>query len=270
MFDEEIIREKVAQLGARQPWNHNIALPYGIETKPGEQVSAGKNLIKWQRIEPLLETIGVAGKRVLDVGCNEGFFSLRLAEMDATVGGIDIDESRIEKAEFVRQVLRADNVSFAVLDIYSQVFADTPRYDLCVCLGFLHRVPEPFTVLSRLSDRSDLILLEWKPLKHGPHDEPFAYYTPGGYAKDDPYGTQFWLLSFASVEAMLGRLGFDRFHRVDDPRSRRGILVAGRVANPIFDLPDVVRHRGRLPTLLSHTKRYIKTVGKIMSGRING
>ena len=274
MMNKQELEAKVAELAAVQRWNHNILLPNDVETRPGKQVSQGKNLVKWNRISPLLEQLGVRGKRVLDVGCNEGFFVFRLGEMGASAVGIDIDPHRIEKARFAQQALAADDPEFGLpefrlLDIYSDEFASMPRFDVILCMGFLHRIPDPFSAIQRLVERTDLIVFEWKALKVGPHDEPFARYTPGDYEQQDFYGTQYWVMSYACVEAILERLGFRYFHRVDDPRMRRAILVAGKVDNPIFHQPDRIETRGRLRILLSHTKRYLRTAAQILAGRLN-
>ena len=69
------IKEQISELNAEQAWNHNIILPNGIETSPGKQVSHGKNLVKWKRIEPIIDLLGISNKKILDLGCNEGFFS---------------------------------------------------------------------------------------------------------------------------------------------------------------------------------------------------
>jgi SAM-dependent methyltransferase len=268
MLKEEI-QAKVAQFAAIQPWNHNFDLPHGVQTRAGEQKSHGKNLVKLERLRPLFDALGVPGKRVLDVGCNEGFFSLHLAERGAHVMGTDIDKHRIEKARFIHSVLGRHDVDFQVMDIYSQEFAHLPVFDLCLCLGFLHRVPDPFSALAALGTRTNLIVLEWKALKFGPHDDAFAYFTPKPVDSQDYYGTEYWLLSYAAVERILRRLGFSYFHRVDDPRQRRALLVAGKVDNPVFRLPDQILHRGRVPALLSHTKRYLRTLVGILTGRVN-
>ena len=39
------------------------------------------------------------------MGCNEGFFSMEMASLGADVNGIDIDEKRILKANFIKKVL---------------------------------------------------------------------------------------------------------------------------------------------------------------------
>ena len=270
MMDEQEIRKHVDALGKEQKWNHNYTLPGGIQTVPGKQKSHGKNLIKLARVEPLLEKINLQGKRVIDVGCNEGFFTLKMGSSGAEVIGIDVDKNRIAKARFIKNLIGDKlNISFEVQDIYSQEFSEKPRYDLCLCLGFIHRVPDPFRALAALSDRTDMIILEWKALKHGPHDDAFAYLSPKDVDKKDFYGTEYWLLSYAAVERILIRQGFQYFYRIDDPRQRRAILVAGRRRHSIFDLPDNILHRGRIRALLSHTKRYLSTCAGIVTGRIN-
>lgn len=270
MIDKAETERRVKYLGSIQAWNHNFTLPHGIETKPGKQTSHGKNLVKMDRLKPLLERIGVAGRSVLDVGCNEGFFSMCLAQGGARVFGIDIDPNRITKASFVQSVLYPDkDARFELLDIYSDKFKALPRFDLCLCLGFVHRVPDPFSAIAAVSDRTDMIIFEWKALKFGPHDDAFAYFSPKEVDATDYYGTEYWLLSYAAMESILKRLGFGFFHRIDDPRQRRAILVAGRKHHPIFDQPDVVMHRGRIRSFLTHGKRCLKTFVGIVTGRVN-
>ena len=114
-----------------------------------------------------------------------------------------------------------------------------------------------------------MIILEWKALKHGHHDDAFAYFSPKGINQEDYYGTEYWLLSYSSVERILKRLGFKYFHRIDDPRQRRAILVAGRNYQKIFDCPDIILHKGRVMTFASHLKRFLQTCIGIITGRIN-
>lgn len=269
-YDKKFIAKKVNELGKIQPWNHNFILPNGIETRPGNQVSHGKNLVKLKRLKPLLGLLDLNGKRVLDMGCNEGFFSMEMASLGADVNGIDIDEKRISKANFIKKVLAPDlPLTFSVQDVYSPQFSSQNRFDFCLCLGFIHRVPDPYRALSSLADRSEMIMLEWKALKHGPHNDAYAYLSPKDINREDFYGTEYWLLSFSAVERILIRQGFKYFHRIDDPRQRRAILVAGRCKHPIFDLQDVIIHRGRIKALLSHGKNFLRTCFGIISGRVN-
>lgn len=264
------ILEEVKKLGKIQPWNHNFMLPGNIETNPGKQVSHGKNLIKLERLKPIFEKIGINDKSILDMGCNEGFFSQYLASNGSKVTGIDIDENRIIKAKYVKEVVGKDlNIDFKLMDIYSDKFSSMKKFDLCLCLGFIHRVPDPFTAIKKLVDKSDLIIFEWKALKFGPHDEAFAYFSPNPINKSDYYGTEYWRLSYTAVETILKRLGMHHFYRVDDPNQRRAILVAGKINNSIFNSDDEIMSRGYLNIFLSHTKRYLNMILKIFTNRIN-
>ena len=120
-YSKDEISNKVKELEKVQPWNHCIELPYGIKTTGDNQVSHGKNLVKWSRIEPYLRAIDIKGKRVLDIGCNEGFFSLKLKELGAReVIGIDADELRIEKAKFVSELLEVSGIRYEVGDIFDK------------------------------------------------------------------------------------------------------------------------------------------------------
>jgi len=263
------IEHKISKLGIEQPWNHNILLTNGIETSPKKQLSHGKNLVKWERIKPILKLLNVSGKRVLDIGCNEGFFSNKISSLAAYVLGADIDPLRIKKANFVKSILKPNNLEFEVMDIYSPEFQKQKHFDLCFCMGLLHRVPDPFNAVAAISSITDTIVFEWKVLKHGLHDEPYAYFSQKGKDKDDYYGTEYWLLSYAALESVLRRQEFKYFYRIDDPRQSRAILVASKLENDIFNQEDQILHRGRIPALLSHTKRYFKTVKNIINGQLN-
>jgi len=131
-------------LAKDQPWNHSIELPHGTNTIAKHQVSHGKNLLKWERIREFFDIINIKGMRVLDVGCNEGFFSLKLAELGAKeVVGIDADELRITKAKSVSEILGISNVTYEVADIFGNYMEKYGRFDFVLCMGFLHRVPYP-------------------------------------------------------------------------------------------------------------------------------
>jgi 2-polyprenyl-3-methyl-5-hydroxy-6-metoxy-1,4-benzoquinol methylase len=57
------------------------------------------NLFRSQHIPFLIETIGLEGKKVLEIGCGTGSSTLALAEQGALVTSIDIDTEAIEIAK---------------------------------------------------------------------------------------------------------------------------------------------------------------------------
>lgn len=266
----DFIRKEVDALGVEQSWNHCFELPCGIETTSKFQKSHGKNLVKMERLSEIFDMLCLKNKNILDVGCNEGFFSIEMANRGADVLGIDIDEFRIKKANFVRScIARESRLNFQIIDIYSPEFRKLPKFDICLCLGFIHRIPDPFSAIAALGSKADVIIFEWKALKFGPHDEAFAYFSPKFINDKDYYGTEYWLLSYAALERILLRLGFKHFHRIDDSTQRRAVLVASKFPHDIFNRPDVVVHSGRLMALLRLIKSSLKSFVGIVSGRIN-
>jgi SAM-dependent methyltransferase len=268
-MDAITLRNAIEELGAEQFWNHSIELRFGISTAPKEQISHGKNLVKWQRIKPILDAIVTTDMSVLDIGCNEGFFSQQLAQQAKAVLGGDIDRLRIKKARFVNSILQTGNLTFQELDIYSTDFSALDHFDLCICMGLLHRVPDPYRAVSAIGAKSNIVIFEWKALKAGHHIDPIAYFSQKEIDHSDFYGTEYWLLSYKALESILQREGFKFFHRVDDPKQRRAILVAGKINNTIFSRPDQIFRRNRLLSLASHTKKYISTIVGILKKEIN-
>tara|TARA_B100000989_G_scaffold298498_2_gene288116 strand:- start:2959 stop:3777 length:819 start_codon:yes stop_codon:yes gene_type:complete len=265
------IQDKIDQLGEIQPWNHNFELPDGLYTSRLDQKSHGKNLVKFSRLSHIFDLLDLNEKKVLDMGCNEGFFSLKMSELGAYVHGVDIDKERIKKANFIKEIINSSSkIEYSNLDIYSKEFNEMNIFDICLCLGFIHRVPDPYSAVEAISSKANIIIFEWKALKFGSHDESFAYFSDKNIDEDDYYGTEYWIISYKTLERILNRLGFKNFHRIDDPRQRRAILIAGKVDHPIFDLHDVIFYRNKIRTFLSHTKRYLAVIYKIMIGKING
>ena len=162
-LSENIIKEKIEQLGKYQAWNHAFDFGNGITTPVNTGSSYGKNINKWKRIELLLKHLLNKEMTVLDVGSNDGFFSIQMAELSKNVLGLDIDEKRIEKAEFAKEVLNVKNVTFKKLNILDENDeSQLGNFDVCTCLGVLHRLPDPFKLLLTLAKKSDILVLEWK------------------------------------------------------------------------------------------------------------
>ena len=91
---------------------------------------------------------------------------------------------------------------------------------LLLCLGFIHRIPDPYNAISLLGEKSEIIIFEWKTLKFGPHDQPL-YFSQKPIDEEDYHGTEYWILSFSALESILKRVGFKYFYKIDDPSYRR-------------------------------------------------
>jgi len=241
MYTREEIEKRIEKLGEEQPWNHKIELPYGIQTVESKQISHGKNTIKWSRVEGYINQIDVKDKRVLDVGCNEGFFSMKLEKLGAKeVVGLDADEFRIKKAKYVSEVLGTSNISYEVVDIFDKSIEEYGHFDFVLCLGFLHRVAYPYKAIQQLAKISDTILFEWKSLKEGNFDSPVMKFC-GGVSKDsNKYSGLYWLPSVRCVADMLKASGFVHNLVIDDSAWRRAIIISSRVDNGVFKNKDLI------------------------------
>src|SRR5437763_6983773 len=71
------------------PWFHNLHLPGGRQTAPDHPLGDFP-AFKWQQLAAALPE-DMTGLRVLDIGCNAGFYSLAVAGRGAHVLGIDVD-----------------------------------------------------------------------------------------------------------------------------------------------------------------------------------
>ena len=267
-IEKDELHSRLSKLTLTRPWFHHFDLPYGLKTREDYSNADGRNTRKWERILPLINSFDVKGKRILDVGCSEGFFSSKLASMGASGLGIDADPICIEKASFIQEVMQLDQFDFKLVDIYSAEFERLPSFDLTLCLGFLHRIPDPYMAIKKLVERSDAILFEWKTFRHPLISGTFAYMKPLPEDQDNPLSTRYWSLSYECLEFILKRLGYKWFRRIQDENTSRAILIAGRAENPVFscDATDIVK-KNRFKKIFEQTKCYLKRVVKTL---ING
>lgn len=251
-FEVKEIKEEIKRLGQKQSWWHDIELLPGVRTimrEPGE-LRENNDKVKWGRIKRLFE---FEGKKVIDVACNDGFYSMMALKSGAEeVLAIDIDEGRIEKACFVKKVLKLDSLDVVCVSAYDLPEKTDKKYDVAFCLGLLHRVPDPYGLMSALFQISDTVIIEWPALLSRRADVRFW----GGSIKDDYYNTGYWEFSRTSLKQMLLRLGVDLF--VDwNPYSKRAVFVATK-SKAVYD--DVAKkvHKASLKEILVYKYKEIR------------
>lgn len=139
-------REEIAaKVGRFKTWYHNISLN-GVPTNPANPSYPES---RWKLIEPHVPR-DLTGKTVLDLGCNAGYFSIKLRQRGAQVLGVDWYPEGIEQARFVADVLELD-IEYVCQNIYEFVVNSTRRFDHVLFLGVFYHLRYPLLVLDYLA-----------------------------------------------------------------------------------------------------------------------
>ncbi len=135
---------------ALAPWFHNLHLPDGSQTVPDHPLGDFP-AVKWRQIAPFIEP-DLRGWRVLDIGCNAGFYSFELARRGAQVTAADIDSHYLRQARWAAEEFGlSDRVSFWQGSVY-ELAGSGERYDLVCFLGVLYHLRHPLLALDILRD----------------------------------------------------------------------------------------------------------------------
>ena len=109
------------------------------------------------------ENGSLQGKRILDIACNSGFWSIQCALLGAEVVGFDSRPELIEQANLIKSIVGIDNVTFKILDFWDM----SPQsldgtFDIVLNLGILYHLPSPLEVLqlTKAMARMRFILLD--------------------------------------------------------------------------------------------------------------
>lgn len=140
------ILDEIADLA---PWFHNLHLPGGVCTAPDHPLGDFPNF-KWLEIADHLPS-DLSGKRVLDIGCNAGFYSLAMAGRGAEVVGIDMDDHYLAQARWAADKAGADRVSFQKASVY-ELTALPGHFDVVLFLGVLYHLRHPLLALDLIAE----------------------------------------------------------------------------------------------------------------------
>lgn len=148
------IQEAIERLG---PWFQNLHLPNGFQTAPGHCLG-DYPLFKWKAISPFLPT-QLDGWRVLDIGCNAGFYCFELARRGARVAGIDHDPHYLTQARWAaRQFGLADRIEFQEMQVYDLIRC-RETFDLVLFMGVFYHLRYPLLALDTVARNVGKLLL---------------------------------------------------------------------------------------------------------------
>jgi len=142
-YTRESIEQSVRRL---DPWFQNIDLN-GVQTDPS---SPDHPAGRWALLEPYVPD-DLSGKSVLDLGCNAGYFSIKMRERGAQVVGVDWAPRGIEQSRLAADVLGLD-IDYRLDNIYQFVLNCDQVFDYVVFLGVFYHLRYPLLVLDRLAE----------------------------------------------------------------------------------------------------------------------
>jgi SAM-dependent methyltransferase len=122
---------------------HNIRLDDGSLTKPELPYQMDDlPLLKFtKRFLHMVFPDGAAGRRVVDLGCLEGGYTVELARLGFESLGIEVRQSNFENCQRVKEGIDLPNLSFACDDVHN--LAQYGVFDVIFCCGLLYHLDKP-------------------------------------------------------------------------------------------------------------------------------
>ena len=251
MADMESIEQEMRSLGW---WYQHFDLPNGLRTGKGEGYDA---LARWNLIAPHVPA-DLAGKTVLDLGGNAGFFSIQMKLRGAS-RCVLVDPF----VEFNRQAQFAAaqfGVELEVVneDAHTYCLTTDDRFDYVLFLGLLYHLKYPGLVLDRLAEmtkhriyiQSNIIGTEADTYQNKPDYERFIddsilddqafpklMFVENLYNGD---ATNWWIPNYAALAALVRSSGLkilDRPHPqviVAEPELHFGKVVYPKLVFPRY------------------------------------
>jgi tRNA (mo5U34)-methyltransferase len=143
-MDAQQLTERIA---AFPRWHYQFEFEGGVSTPIAKPAEANRHEQRKRYFFDALVKIhggSLAGRRVLDLGCNAGFWSLQAIEAGADfVLGVDGREMHVEQANLVFEAKGVDpsRYRFEEANIFAHDFSE--QFDIVLCLGLMYHISKP-------------------------------------------------------------------------------------------------------------------------------
>ncbi len=219
------------QIDALAPWFHNLHLPDGTQTLAIHPLVYGDfPSNKWAVVADSIPA-DLRGWKVLDIGCNAGFYTFELARRGADVLGIDVNDHYLAQARWAAgQYGLEDRVEFRKMQVYD-LAALAESFDLVWFMGVFYHLRYPMLGLDIVCQKARKLLVFQSLTLHGKevaaaHDDidllKMEALTAPGWPKlafienklaGDP--TNWWSPNDAATQAMLRSAGMKVLKQLD-------------------------------------------------------
>jgi tRNA (mo5U34)-methyltransferase len=219
MSSQQYTRAELRELfDSMKPWHHLIEVQ-GVPTKTepawGESLDHPRRL--WEDVSGLLPKL--EGKRVLDVGCNDGFFLFACRRLGAEhVVGVETHEHFFNHALLVNQLLDLGGITVHRMSAYD-VGEALGQFDVTLALGLIYHLKSPFLFLERVAAITTSTIVVETAIRNSNEDRDNRKRGVAGapamdFVENPPSqlhpegGANWWAPNTECVEAMLRVCGF--------------------------------------------------------------
>jgi 2-polyprenyl-6-hydroxyphenyl methylase/3-demethylubiquinone-9 3-methyltransferase len=98
------------------------------------------------RLEWIDRSVGLAGKKVIDIGCGGGILSESMAALGAEVTGIDLSDKALGVAR-LHLFESGQQVDYRLISAEAMALEAPGAFDVVTCMEMLEHVPDPASVI---------------------------------------------------------------------------------------------------------------------------
>ena len=152
------------RIDAFERWHYEFDLN-GVKTPINDPTRVNRHRQRKRYFfDPIVDVLGgsLNGKRVLDLGCNAGYWSLSALEAGADyVLGIDGRQMHVDQANFVFDVKGIDRgrYDFVTGNIFDYDLTRHGNFDVVLCLGLMYHISKHMQLLEIIDSVNDDLLL---------------------------------------------------------------------------------------------------------------
>ncbi len=204
---EEVERIHDAAL-LMKPWRKGPFDLFGVKID-----SEWRSYMKYNLLRPYLD---LEGKKVADVGCNNGYYMFRMLEFaPAFVLGVDPSPLFFTQFELVNRYVKSDKLHYEMLGIEHMAgYAD--MFDTVLCLGVLYHRSDPVVALKNLKRslrKGGELILDTFMIEG---NEPVCLVPESTYSK---ISNVHFVPTLSALENWCKKAGFERFEVLESVKT---------------------------------------------------
>lgn len=129
---------------------HNVRLDDGSYTYPqASPIETMGDYVAVRKLLPVLFPEGWQGRRIVDLGCLEGGYATEFARLGLDSTGIDVRESNIRNAEYIKSKTDLPNLRFVCDDAWN--LGKYGPFDIVFCVGLHYHMEDQIRFLQEMS-----------------------------------------------------------------------------------------------------------------------